>query len=260
MEMMKNKEEKNTCIQVSHLTKRYGTRTVVNDLSFTIEKGEVFGLLGHNGAGKSTTIDCILGLRRKNEGVVTLLGVDPVKRRKQLFERIGVQLQASSYQANIRVEEICEEIAALYQRPADYRELLQRFHLETFAKQPVEKLSGGERQKLSVLLALIPDPEIVFLDELTTGLDVEARREVWRILQELKEQGMTIMLTSHYMDEVESLCDRIAILKNGKMIAMGTVQEIIDRSPYERLEDAYLWYMGTETHKECEMKGEKISA
>jgi len=260
MERNKKEENDNSCIEVSHLTKRYGTRAVVKDLSFVVEKGEVFGLLGHNGAGKSTTIDCILGLRKKNEGTVTLLGVDPMKKRKQLFDQIGVQLQASSYQANIRVGEICEEIAALYQKPTDYRVLLKQFHLETFAKQPVEKLSGGERQKLSVLLALIPNPKIVFLDELTTGLDVEARREVWCILRELKEQGITMMLTSHYMDEVESMCDRIGILRDGKMIAMGTIREIIDRSPYEQLEDAYLWYMEAEKQYIYEETGEKITA
>lgn len=235
-----------SCIEVSGLTKRFGKKTAVNHLSFRVNRQEVFGLLGANGAGKSTAIETMLGLKKADGGKVEILGMDPVKERKNIFERVGVQLQSSNYQNNIRVWEICEEISALYTNPADYRELLRKFKLEKMEKQPVEKLSGGEHQKLSVVLALIPRPELVFLDELTTGLDAAARREVWQTLKKLKEEGMTIFLTTHYMEEAETLCDRIFLIKNGKKVTEGTVKEIIDASPYDSLEEAYLWYMGEE--------------
>ena len=234
------------CMKAEHLTKKFGDRTVVDNLSFQVNSREVFGLLGPNGAGKSTTIETILGLKRADGGKVELLGMEPGRRRKELFHKVGVQLQSSNFQNNIRVEEICEELSVLYRNPADYCDLLRRFKLWERRKQPVDKLSGGERQKLSVVLALMPNPELVFLDELTTGLDTAARREVWQSLRELKENGMTIFLTTHYMEEAESLCDRIMLIKAGRKIAEGTVEEIIQTSPYDNLEDAYLWYMGEE--------------
>ncbi|WP_303868490.1 ABC transporter ATP-binding protein [Acetobacterium wieringae] len=234
------------CIKVKNLNKSYGNRVVVNNLSLTVKKGEVFGLLGPNGAGKSTTIDCILGLKSFENGSVRVLGMNPHTDRKRLFERVGVQLQSSSYQGNIRVGEVCEEIAALYQSPADFRDLLVQFKLDHYVKQPVAKLSGGEKQKLSVLLALIPQPEVLFLDELTTGLDTVARREVWQVLTALKENGLTLFLTSHYMDEVEVLCDRVCIINRGKALVTDTVPELILKSPYKRLEEAYLWVMKEE--------------
>jgi len=233
-------------IEVKNLNKHYGNRIAVNNLNLTVKKGEVFGLLGPNGAGKSTTIDCILGLKSFDNGSVRVLGMDPTKERKRLFERVGVQLQSSSYQGNIRVGEICEEMAALYRSPANYDDLLAQFKLDQYQKQPVAKLSGGEKQKLSVLLALIPQPEVLFLDELTTGLDTEARRAVWDVLIDLKEKGLTLFLTSHYMDEVEVLCDRICIINRGHALVTDTVPELIKRSPYQRLEDAYLWVMKEE--------------
>lgn len=235
-----------TCMEVSNLTKSFKGRRVVNGLSFEVKKQEVFGLLGHNGAGKSTTIETVLGLKKPDSGNVKILGMEPRKHRKEIFERVGVQLQASNYQNNIRVEEICQEIEVLYKNPADYHELLKKFKLEQFEKSQVNKLSGGERQKLSVVLALIPKPEIVFLDELTTGLDTAARREVWKTLKELKAEGTTIFLTTHYMEEAESLCDRICLIKAGEKVIEGTVKEVIEKSPYDNLEEAYLWYMGEE--------------
>lgn len=234
------------CIEVKNLTKIFKGRTVVDHLSFSVQEKEVFGLLGHNGAGKSTTIETMLGLKKADDGSASILGKNPARHRKELFERVGVQLQASNYQNNIKVEEICQELSVLYKRPADYHELLRRFRLDQFEKAQVNKLSGGEKQKLSVVLALIPCPEIVFLDELTTGLDTAARREVWRIVKRLKEDGTTIFLTTHYMEEAESLCDRICLIKEGKKIVEGTVEEVIEKSPYDNLEEAYLWYMGEE--------------
>lgn len=234
------------CIQVRNLTKSYQGRRVVDGLTFSVEEGQVFGLLGHNGAGKSTTIELILGLKKPEAGRAVILGMEAAKHRKEVFERVGVQLQASNYQAAIRVEELCREHMALYREPGDYRELLRSFGLEAHRKSPVIKLSGGERQKLSVVLALIGSPKIVFLDELTTGLDVAARREVWRTLKSLKKQGITIFLTTHYMEEAENLCDRIMLIRNGKPVAEGSVSEVVDASPYQSLEEAYLWYMGEE--------------
>ena len=233
-------------VSVRNLTKSFSGRRVVDDLSFDVQKGEVFAMLGHNGAGKSTTIDLILGLKAPERGSAKILGMDAAKNRKQVFERVGVQLQNIRYQPNITVEEACIEYASLYADPANYPKLLERFGLGTLRKSFVSKLSGGERQKLSVVLALIGSPEIVFLDELTTGLDVAARREVWRTLKQLKDQGLTIFLTTHYMEEAEALCDRVCIIKSGKKAAEGTIDEVITASGQKNLEDAYLFFMGEE--------------
>ena len=233
-------------VSVRNLTKSFSGRRVVDDLSFDVQKGEVFAMLGHNGAGKSTTIDLILGLKAPERGSAKILGMDAAKNRKQVFERVGVQLQNTRYQFNITVEEACIEYASLYADPANYPKLLERFGLGTLRKSFVSKLSGGERQKLSVVLALIGSPEIVFLDELTTGLDVAARREVWRTLKQLKDQGLTIFLTTHYMEEAEALCDRVCIIKSGKKVTEGTIDEVITASGQKNLEDAYLFFMGEE--------------
>ena len=233
-------------VSVRNLTKSFSGRRVVDDLSFDVQKGEVFAMLGHNGTGKSTTIDLILGLKAPERGSAKILGMDAAKNRKQVFERVGVQLQNIRYQPNITVEEACIEYASLYADPANYPKLLERFGLGTLRKSFVSKLSGGERQKLSVVLALIGSPEIVFLDELTTGLDVAARREVWRTLKQLKDQGLTIFLTTHYMEEAEALCDRVCIIKSGRKAAEGTIDEVITASGQKNLEDAYLFFMGEE--------------
>ncbi|MDD7688029.1 MAG: ABC transporter ATP-binding protein [Clostridiales bacterium] len=233
-------------VSVRNLTKSFSGRRVVDDLSFDVQKGEVFAMLGHNGAGKSTTIDLILGLKAPERGSAKILGMDAAKNRKQVFERVGVQLQNTRYQPNITVEEACIEYASLYADPANYPKLLERFGLGTLRKSFVSKLSGGERQKLSVVLALIGSPEIVFLDELTTGLDVAARREVWRTLKQLKDRGLTIFLTTHYMEEAEALCDRVCIIKSGKKVTEGTIDEVITASGQKNLEDAYLFFMGEE--------------
>lgn len=234
------------CMEANNLTKTFRGRTVVDGLSFRVQSGEVFGLLGHNGAGKSTTIDLLLGLKKADSGSGTIFGMNPAKKRKEIFERVGVQLQSSNYQNNIRVGEVCQQMSALYKKPEDYHQLLKFFSLEKLEKAQVNKLSGGEKQRLSVALALINNPEIVFLDELTTGLDTAARREVWKQLKELKKKGTTIFLTTHYMEEAESLCDRICLMKDGRKIIEGTVEEVVKNSPYDHLEEAYLWYMGEE--------------
>lgn len=233
-------------IQVHDLIKSYEGKKVIDGISFSIGRGEVFGLLGANGAGKSTTIECILGTKRQDSGDVSILGMHPKTHRKQLFEKVGVQFQESNYQDKIKVVELCQVTEALYRTSTDYRGLLKKFGLADKTNQLVSDLSGGEKQRLFIVLALIPDPEVVFLDELTTGLDSRARRDVWVGLSDLKAKGLTILLTSHFMDEVEVLCDQICILKKGQMVFKGTVKEAIDSSPYEQLEAAYLWYTDEE--------------
>lgn len=227
-------------IFVEGLTKKYGEKTVVNNLNLSVKRGTVFGLLGANGAGKSTTIECILGTKKADEGTVRLLGQDPKKQRRSLFERVGVQFQEGDYQKEIKVSELCRETASLYRKPADWRTLCEQFGIGDKTKAAVKSLSGGERQRLFIVLALIPQPEIVFLDELTTGLDAKARRSVWKTLESLKKQGLTIFLTSHFMDEVEALCDEICILKKGTVVFRGTVEQAKEQCGCEHFEDAYL--------------------
>lgn len=229
-------------IKVENLSKSYADIPAIKNVSISVGPGEVFGLLGSNGTGKSTTMECILGTKQQDSGTVSILGMNPYAERKKLFERVGVQFQEANYQEKITVVELCEVTQSLYQSATEYQSLLKRFGLFEKCKSPVGELSGGQKQRLFIVLALIPKPEVVFLDELTTGLDTKARREVWKYLVELKKQGLTIFLTSHFMDEVEALCDTIGILKKGEMVFYGTVKEAIRTSPYECLEDAYLWY------------------
>lgn len=233
-------------IKVEGLCKSYNGKRVLKDLCITVEKGTVYGILGANGAGKSTSIECILGTRQKEKGTISIMGMNPEKNRKALFEKVGVQFQDSNYQREIRVDEICEETASLYRDVNDWKELLQRFGIMSQEKSMVKNLSGGERQRLFVILALISKPEIVFLDELTTGLDTRARREVWKILKSLKEEGLTIVLTSHFMDEIEALCDEILILKKGETVFCGTVAEAKEKCACDKFEDAYLYFSDEE--------------
>lgn len=235
----------NEILKVEHLTKTYGRKTVLKDLNISVRKGSVFGLLGANGAGKSTSIGCMLGTEKADDGRVYLFGKERGKNRK-LFEKIGVQFQEGDYQNEIKVKELCEETACLYRNPVDWQSLCHRFGIEDKTNSRVKHLSGGERQKLFIIQALIPGPDLVFLDELTTGLDVRSRREVWMILSELKEQGLTIFLTSHFMDEVEALCDEICILKRGNTVFQGTICEAKEICGCEQFTDAYLKLSGDE--------------
>lgn len=229
-------------IKVTGLEKAYGEKKVLKDFHLTVEKGEVYGILGANGAGKSTTIECILGTRQKDGGIVSVMGLDPGKNRKQLFQKVGVQFQDSDYQREIRVDEICEETAALYEEPEDWRKLLLKFGIMDKERSMVKDLSGGQRQRLFVILSLIGKPQVVFLDEITTGLDARARRDVWDILKSMKQRGLTILMTSHFMDEIEALCDWILILKKGETVFCGTVLEAKIKSGFEKFEDAYLFF------------------
>lgn len=233
-------------ITVENLSKLYGEIEAIKNVSISVKCGEVFGLLGANGAGKSTTIECILGTKKSDSGTVSILGLNPRSDRKKLFQKVGVQFQEANYQDKITVEELCEVTRSLYKNGEDYTKLLSLFGLSEKHKNLVSELSGGQKQRLFIVLALIPNPKVVFLDELTTGLDARARRDVWKCLTDLKSKGLTILLTSHFMDEVEALCDRISILRNGSIIFHGTVKEAISGSPYEKFEDAYLWYTDEE--------------
>ena len=239
-----------TTIEVKKLCKSYDRIKAVENINISVCRGEVFGLLGANGAGKSTTIECILGTKKQDSGTISILGMNPRKERKKLFEKVGVQFQEANYQDKIRVAELCEVTASLYKTSLDYGALLKQFGLSDKLKSLVSELSGGQKQRLFIVLALIPNPEVVFLDELTTGLDAKARRDVWKSLSELKAKGITILLTSHFMDEVEVLCNKIMILKKGESVFCGTVQEAIAASPYEKFEDAYLWYTNEEVDNE----------
>lgn len=233
-------------IKVSQLCKSYSEKTAVDNLNLSVKSGMVVGILGANGAGKSTSIECILGTKKADSGYISICGMNPIKDRKKLFQKVGVQFQDSNYQSEIRVDELCEETSCIYKDPANWRELLKKFGISDKEKNQVKSLSGGERQRLFIILALIPKPEIVFLDELTTGLDARARREVWSILERLKKDGLTIILTSHFMDEVEVLCDEVLILNKGKTVFYGTVEDAIKNSPYDKFEDVYLWYSSEE--------------
>lgn len=229
-------------IRVERLNKAYGSLRAVKDVSLSVSRGEVLGLIGANGAGKSTTLECILGTKKYDSGSVSILGKDPQKERRDLFERVSVQFQESNYQERITVDELCKVIQSLYKTSDGYEDLLTLFGLSNKKKSQVNELSGGQKQRLFIVLALIPNPEVVFLDELTTGLDPKARREVWKCLADLKNKGLTILLTSHFMDEVEALCDKICILRQGETVFYGSVKAATDSSPYEKFEDAYLWY------------------
>ena len=227
-------------LKLENVEVSYGAVHAIHGASMEVRDGEIVSLIGANGAGKSTAIECMLGTRRADAGTVRLLGQDPKKHRRTLFERIGVQFQEGDYQKEIKVSELCEETACLYRDPADWRALCEQFGIGDKANTPVKGLSGGECQRLFIVLALIGQPELVFLDELTTGLDVKARRGVWKTLEQLKEQGLTIFLTSHFMDEVEALCDEICILKKGTPVFCGTVEQAEKQCGCQRFEDAYL--------------------
>jgi ABC-2 type transport system ATP-binding protein len=207
-------------IAVEHLHMAYGPTVAVDDVSFTVRDGEIFGILGRNGAGKTTTVECITGLRRPGRGEISVLGLDPRRDRRELHERVGVQLQHSALPDRIRVGEAVELYASFYRRPAHGRELLATLGLEGAREQAFGKLSGGQKQRLSIVLALIGQPEIAVLDELTTGLDPEARRETWALIEGVRDRGVTIVLVTHYMEEAERLCDRVAVIDHGNLIAL----------------------------------------
>jgi ABC-2 type transport system ATP-binding protein len=209
-------------IEVNKLRKRYGDRVVVDDLSLAVERGEIFGILGPNGAGKTTTVECIEGVRVADAGTISVLGLDPRRDRARLRTRLGVQLQESALPDKLRVAEALELYASFYDKPADWRRLADELGLADRLRTPYAKLSGGQKQRLSIALALIPDPEIAVLDELTTGLDPQARRETWRLIEDVRARGVTVLLVTHFMEEAERLCDRVAVIDSGRLVALDT--------------------------------------
>jgi len=227
-------------LEVRGLRKTYGSLVALDGIDLTVARGEIFGLLGHNGAGKLTTIECAIGTKRADGGTVSVLGMDPVQDRKALFARVGVQFQQTGFQDKLRVTEACEIATSLYEKTQDWKALLGRFSLWDRRTSFVSELSGGERQKLAVAIALIHGPELLFLDELTTGLDPASRRSVWDYLKSLKDEGVSIVLTSHYMDEVEYLCDRVAILRKGSIVMEGAPSELVASHDAKNLEDVFL--------------------
>src|SRR5580704_5243628 len=217
-------------IEVTGLTKRYGGQPVVDDISFHVDKGEIFGILGPNGAGKTTAVECMEGLRRQDGGEVRILGLDPRHDRHRLHQGIGVQLQETQLQEKLRVHEALELYASFYPNPADWHELLERWGLAGKADTRFAKLSGGQKQRLFIALALVGNPEVVFLDELTSGLDPGARHATWDLIAQIRDSGVTVVLVSHFMDEVEELCDRVAILERGRIAALDTPAGLVDRA------------------------------
>lgn len=212
----------------------------VRDVSFSAGDGEFLALLGANGAGKTTTMECVLGTAAKDGGRATIFGMDPLRQRKRVFERVGVQFQHGAFQDKIRVSEACRTHSSLFANPAPWEALLERLGIADKKCSAVSSLSGGERQKLMIAIALIPDPEVLFLDELTTGLDPRSRRTVWDFLLEYKKAGKTAVITSHFMDEVEYLCDRVLILRKGCLVEEGSASELIGRYKVRNLEDVFL--------------------
>ncbi len=208
-------------ITVEHLRKAYGTTVAVDDVSFSVGRGEIFGILGRNGAGKTTTVECVSGLRVPDAGAVRVLGLEPRQDREELHERLGVQLQQGALPPKLRVGEAIDLYAPFYDRPADAAKLLDRLGLAGKRGSYWRALSGGQKQRLSIALALVGQPEVAVLDELTTGLDPEARRETWELIDGVRDSGVTIVLVTHFMDEAERLCDRVALIDQGRIVALG---------------------------------------
>lgn len=222
-------------IQVSGMRKTYGPTVAVDEVSFEVTDGEIFGLIGPNGAGKTTTMECVEGLRIPDRGRVSVLGLDPFRQVYKLQDRIGVQLQQAQLQKRIKVWEAVDLWVSLYQKKAiDGQHLLQQLGLAEKRNAWFMDLSGGQKQRLFIALALINDPEVVFLDELTTGLDPQARRAIWDLVRGIRERGKTVFLTTHLMEEAEKLCDRVAIIEHGRIIDIDTPERLVERHCPER--------------------------
>jgi len=209
-------------VEVFGLRKRYGSTVAVEDVSFSVAEGEIFGILGPNGAGKTTTVECVSGLRAPDAGMVQVLGLDPQSDRAVLREHVGVQLQEGALRPLLRVGELVDLFASFYARPANTEELLDLLGLTAKRRAFYRSLSGGQKQRLSVALALVGNPKIAILDELTTGLDPQARRDTWSLIESVRDRGVTILLVTHFMDEAERLCDRVALIDGGRVVATDT--------------------------------------
>ncbi|MBZ2195989.1 ABC transporter ATP-binding protein [Occultella gossypii] len=221
-------------VQVENLQKSYGTKTAVADVSFAVERGEIFGILGRNGAGKTTTVETLAGLRRADAGSLSVLGIDPRKDPQAIRAVLGVQLQEARLPAKITVIEALELFASFYPDPADPEVLIGMLGLTEHRGKQFAKLSGGLKQRLSIALALVGNPQVAVLDELTTGLDPQARRDVWDLVERVRDSGVTIILVTHFMDEAERLCDRLVVIDEGRVVAAGSPKELIRGGSDER--------------------------
>jgi ABC-2 type transport system ATP-binding protein len=251
----------NTIISVKNLRKNYGSFEAVKDISFEVQEGEIFGLLGPNGAGKSTTLEIIETLREKTSGEVIVDGMNLDKQADDIKKIIGVQLQTSGFYPGLNLLELVELFSGLYNRKVVSLDLLKLVNLEDKAKSKYKELSGGQKQRFSIATTLINNPRIVFLDEPTTGLDPQARRNLWQLIKDIRGKGTTVIITTHYMDEAEQLCDRIAILDEGKIIALASPDKMIDdlvSTGFERpkqvklanLEDVFIHLTGKEIREQ----------
>jgi ABC-2 type transport system ATP-binding protein len=229
-----------TALEIRDLRKRYGKKVAVDDLSLRVNEGEIFGILGPNGAGKTTTVECAEGLRHPDGGSVRVFGIDPYRDRAQARQLVGVQLQESQLPDKLTVAEAVSLYASFYPSHADADALIDRLGLTEKRGTRYKKLSGGQKQRLSIALALVGSPRLVVFDELTTGLDPAARRESWRLVEELRDDGVTVLLVTHYADEAERLCDRVALIQAGRVAACGSPAELISESDarYATLDDA----------------------
>ncbi len=216
-----------TIVQVEGIRKTYGATVAVDDVTFQVYRGEIFGMVGPNGAGKTTIIECLEGLRKPDAGSVSVLGVDPQQAGQSLCLRAGMQLQQSNLPDRMKVWEALDLYTSFYPQPVDWRELLAQLGLQEKRNSHFSKLSGGQKQRLFVALALLPDPQLVFLDELTTGLDPHARHAIWDLVRDVRRRGKTLILTTHYMEEAERLCDRVAILDHGRIVALDSPEALI---------------------------------
>jgi len=214
-------------VEARNLVKQYPAVRAVDQVSFGVYPGEIFGMVGPNGAGKTTTIECLEGLRQPDGGTIQVLGLDPLRDRYRLRERIGVQFQSAALPDRIKVWEALDLFASFYPHPVDWRSLLEQMGLSEKRDAYLSKLSGGQRQRVFIALALVNNPDLVFLDELTTGLDPQARRAMWDLVRSIRERGTTVFLTTHFMEEAERLCDRVAIIDHGKIVALDTPRNLI---------------------------------
>ena len=227
-------------IEVRNLHKRYADKVAVDDVSLTVQEGEIFGILGPNGAGKTTTVECVEGLRTPDRGEIRVLGLDPLRDRAELTRRLGVQLQAGHLPERLQVAEALELYSSFYPQPADWRALLDGLGLADKAKTRYAKLSGGQKQRLSIALALVGSPRVAILDELTTGLDPQARRDTWDLIEGVRARGVTIVLVTHFMEEAERLCDRLALIDAAGLTERARIEQRIQFRPSRAMDDHLL--------------------
>ena len=251
-------ETHSAAVQVSHLRKVYGATVAVDDVSFSIREGEIFGIIGPNGAGKTTTVECISGLRVPDSGSISVYGLSPQKERDKLREFVGVQLQESQLPPRLKVGEAVRLFASFYPNPLDPKELLESLGIQKVENSIFKNLSGGQKQRLSIALGLVGNPKLAILDELTTGLDPEARRETWDLIEGIRERGVTVILVTHFMDEAERLCDRLALINHGAITVLDTPEAIAAQAggnrvrfvPSKPVDDKTLYAIRGVTHVE----------